>query len=267
MSGKPKTGSQRRTLLIVSLIVVIVVLVSSIVYLSLDNGVVVNNEMELRDAVNVAVENQVIKLGNDITLTESLDISANKEITLTSKRSTEFFKLIGADGKNTITVNSNGLLRLDGIIVTHEGNGSGSGIFVEPDGTLIMIDGEITGNNGWRGSLGNAGGAGGGVYNCGVFTMFGGVISGNTATIGGGVLIVPGGVFGMEGGVVSDNKADYGGGVCIDGTFNMYGGTITNNVATYHGGGVYNGHPGTFNKFDGEIFNNTAYIGDDVHNS
>jgi len=268
---------------------VVVVLVSSLfVYLSLDKGVVVS-EVELREAVNNAVGPQVIKLDKDIVLTETLVIPANKEITLTSNSDTEFFKLIGADGENTITVNGDGLLWIDGVIVTHEGSGSGSGVFVEPDGTFIMVDGEIIGNNGWRGVTGSGGG-GGGVYNCGVFTMLGGVISGNTAAIGGGVLIIPCGVFELKGGVVTNNVADYGGGVDADGTFNMSGGMITNNVATYYGGGVYvngffsissgeityntavregggvySGHFGTFNRFGGEISGNVANVGDDVH--
>jgi len=282
-------GSRRRSLLIVSLIVVVVLVSSLFVYLSLDKGVVVS-EVELREAVNNAVGHQVIKLGTDIVLTETLVIPTNKEITLTSNSDIEFFKLIGADGENAITVNGDGLLWLDGVIVTHEGSGSGSGVFVEPDGTFIMVDGEIIGNNGWRGATGSGGGGGGGVYNCGVFTMLGGVISGNTAAIGGGVLIVPGGVFELKGGVVTNNVADYGGGVDTDGTFNMSGGMITNNVATYYGGGVYvngffrissgeityntaaregggvySGQFGTFNRFGGEISGNAANVGDDVH--
>jgi hypothetical protein len=294
MSVKSKSGARNRTLLVVFLIGIVIVLVSSLfVYRSLetnDGSIRVKTAAELRDAINNASGSPVIKLNNDIVLTESLVIPANKNIILASESTTKFFKLIGVDGKNTITVNSDGVLRLDGVIVTHEGSGSGSGVFVEPDGTFIMIDGEIIGNNGWRGATGAGGGGGGGVYNCGVFTMFGGAISGNTAAIGGGVFITPGGFFEMKGGVVSDNVADYGGGVDADGTFNMSGGVVTNNVATYYGGGVYaNGffrisdgnitdntatregggvyssQFGTFNRFGGEISGNTAAVGNDVH--
>ncbi len=58
---------------------------------------IVSNEMELRNAVNTAVEPTVIALDNDITLTKQLVIPVSKDITLTSTSTSEFFKLIGVD--------------------------------------------------------------------------------------------------------------------------------------------------------------------------
>ena len=86
--------------------------------------------MELRNAVNNAVGPTVIALDNDITLTEQLVIPANKDITLTSNKESELYKLIGTSydeygvivggsSVSTITVDSNGALKLDGISVTH----------------------------------------------------------------------------------------------------------------------------------------------------
>ena len=56
---------------------------------------------------------------------------------------------------------------------------------------------------------------------------------------GSGVEVEGGGTFNMYGGTITGNKASHGGGVYVyGGTFNMHGGTITKNTAN-HGGGVY----------------------------
>ena len=82
------------------------------------------------------------------------------------------------------------------------------------------------------------------------FTMKGGEISGNSATLassyslGGGVYvngtINDGTMFTMKGGEISGNSADdYGGGVhIVGGTFTMSGGEISGNTAALQGGGV-----------------------------
>jgi hypothetical protein len=107
---------------------------------------IVSNETELRNAVDTATGSTVIALGKDIALTEStLTIPANKNITLTSSLASGFYKLIGADGKSTFIVEGGGMLRLDGIIVTHESGKAGSGVTVDSDGTLILYSGEISG--------------------------------------------------------------------------------------------------------------------------
>ena len=96
-----------------------------------------------------------------------------------------------------------------------------------------------------------------------VFNMYGGTISGNSATgNGGAVLIRNSNTFNMYAGTISENAAGSrtaaagtasggteknGGGVYVQkGTFNMYGGTIRNNTALDRGAGVCVAD-GTFN--------------------
>jgi hypothetical protein len=127
------------------------------------------------------------------------------------------------------------------------------------------------------------GGVGGGVCNTGIFRMFNGEISGNTAAtysgagpnrggiVGGGGGVFNSGTFDMYGGKISNNKADMdgeslsGGGVCNAGQFTMSGGEISSNEA-YIGGGVCNIRGGTFNKSaNGVVSGNKAFNGDDVY--
>jgi hypothetical protein len=123
-----------------------------------------------------------------------------------------------------------------------DNHGDGGGVRVV-GGTFTMSGGAISGNSA---SLG------GGVYvsstyggsGYGTFMMSGGTISGNTASgssyngLGGGVC-VSNSTFTMSGGTISGNTANSGGGVCVVGnTFTMSGGNISGNTASY-GGGVY----------------------------
>ena len=261
------------------------------------SDIVISNETELRNAINSTVGPVVIALGNDITLTGPLIITANKDITLVSNNTSEFFKLIGANNQNTITVES-GVLRLDGITVTHPRGAGGIGVHVSSGGTLIMSGGAISDNMSGSGSVLNRGtfsmfggvisnNSGSGVYNDnGNFSMYGGVISGNSANLGGGVFIDYGnfllaggeissnnvigggvyvgrGVFNMTGGVISNHMST---GVYNYGNFSMFGGMISNNSAVY-GGGVYNGgYNGNFSMFGGTISSNKAEVGGGLYN-
>ena len=146
--------------------------------------------------------------------------------------------------------------------VTHS-NATGSGVEVKK-GTFTMYGGEISGNSASNG---------GGVYVCGgsTFDLYGGKISGNTVTNdGGGVCVATNGKFNMHGGKIeiSGNTADtYGGGVYVatTGEFNMRGGTIGGaaadkaNKANY-GGGVYVDGGGTFNMSGGTFTMNGGEI-------
>ena len=100
--------------------------------------------------------------------------------------------------------------------ITHAEDGKG-GCGIENLGTLILWNGNITGNGL---SIKNNGDPGGGVINSGTFTMNGGSITGNTA----------------QG---TDGSWRNGGGVHNKGTFTMNAGTISGNKCSY-GGGVYN---------------------------
>jgi len=238
---------------------------------SLENAVHVKNETELKNAINNVSDNKstTIVIDNDIALTESLKILANKNITLTSNKASGFYKLIGADGSSTITVESNGVLKLDGVIVTHPKGTTGRGVMVDVGGTFIMYNGEVSGNSApmvYVVGMGESTSTGGGVCNWGVFEMYGGKVSNNHAYGGsGGGVYVRRGIFTMFGGEISGNTADGGGGVCSGGTFTMSGGTINNNLAS-RGGGVYNSMS-SFTISGGTITDNVAsYFGGGVFN-
>ena len=100
----------------------------------------------------------------------------------------------------------------------------------------------------------------------GTFDMYGGSITGNSSSNGGGgVYVSGGGTFNMNGGSIDNNNATsrehgQGGGVYMkNGTFNMYDGSISGNTATSYGGGVYVEH-GKFNMEGGSIDNNYSEI-------
>ena len=114
--------------------------------------------------------------------------------------------------------------------------------------------GKITHETGKKGS---------GVYNKGTFTMYGGNITGNTATSEGGGVSMFTSTFTMYGGSITGNTATSGGGVSIWGTFTMSGGSITGNTATSEGGGV-SMFASTFTMSGGSITGNTATSGGGV---
>lgn len=205
-------------------------------------------QTELKEAVNNAIEPTVITINGDIQLTEPLTIPTQKDITLTSSNNKKgFYKLIGANETNTIFVEKGGVLRLEGIIVTHKNGEVGRGVEVYFGGTLIMTDGVICNNIDGFATY-NTGSHdvslpqnGGGVRNSGSFIMYGGEISGNTAE--------------GSGGGVYNNGYD----------FSMYGGKISNNTAYDHGGGVYN-YNGEVSLYDGVISGNNAKAGGGIYN-
>lgn len=139
--------------------------------------------------------------------------------------------------EDTITISQNRTFTLcdcngsgeDKGIITHADGKKGSGVKVGVYSSFIMYGGSITGNT--------ASNDGGGV-NAGAkessFIMYGGSITGNAATNNGG---------GVNVGATS--------------TFTMCGGSITQNSATASGGGVYVG--GTMNvNGDAQITDNTV---------
>ena len=248
---------------------------------------IVSNELELKTAIDNAVKPIVIALDKDIKLAATLVISASKDITLTSTDGKDFFKLIGVDGDafsvenngklyvdvgNTIVVESGGVLKLDGIIVTHESGQTGRGVKVNGGGTLIMYNGEISGNsaNLFLPAVGTYCSTGGGVCNDGVFELHSGKISDNCARDGFGGGVTNYGNFVMSGGEITNNRASLqGGGVhnIGNGNFVMSGGEISNNTVSAaqssYGGGVFNS--GVFTMPGGKISNNKATNGGGVY--
>ena len=166
------------------------------------------------------------------------------------------------DGANTIKLANGGSFTLSDCKgtgrITHADGLTGTGVYLDPDGTFTMYDGSISGNS--------AAEKGGGVYMTrSTFRMLGGSVSGNTAKYGGGVYVYSG-VFTLSGGTVSGNSSDEdGAGVYTVGTFNMTGGSVSGNFttdaavtgyATKRGGGVYAAD--VFNMSGGTISGNTA---------
>ena len=134
-------------------------------------------------------------------------------------------------------------------------------------GTLIMNDrSKITGNSNPSSIFWDNEGGGVNVNNDGVFIMYGGIIYGNNAWIGGGVIVE--GTFIMRSGKIYNNAIiDFGfsgGGVLVDrGTFTMYGGIISGNTGDDMAagvGGVYV-DGGTFTMRGGEIYGNIGGAG------
>jgi len=157
----------------------------------------------------------------------------------------------GIGGRRTIIRVGNGaIFNLDGAnrsltlgnditLAGHSGNNAPL-VWVQNGASLTMKDGaRITGNT----ASGNSQAGGVHVNGAGsVFTMKGGVISGNAVTAiisGGGVRVGNGASFRMYGGYIEDNEARattgaIGGGVFINeaaSTFYMLGGTVRNNRA------------------------------------
>jgi hypothetical protein len=304
-----KLTNTRKNLLFISLLFVLLIsclsscalLVQGAESFSEESTIVhVNNESSLRNAVSNAANGVpvIIVFDEHITLglreSTPLAIPSGADVTLTSNSelldsNTNFFNLYGFHNTNTITVNSGGILKLDGIIVTHIPGTNGNGVNVNPDGMLILSGGVISGNTGGVGVYNYGGsfvmeggvisgntadifaGGGGGVYNRGLstysggvyintgsFVMEGGVISGNTGGVGvynyGGSFVMEGGVIsGNGGGVYNGNSIAPNNDVC---SFVMNGGVISDNTATNYGGGVCNW--GSFVMEGGVISGNTV---------
>lgn len=166
------------------------------------------------------------------------------------------------DGANTIKLANGGSFTLSDCKgtgrITHADGLTGTGVYLDPDGTFTMYGGSISGNS--------AAEKGGGVYMTrSTFRMLGGSVSGNKAKYGGGVYVYSG-AFTLSGGTVSGNSSDEdGAGVYTAGTFNMTGGSVSGNFttdaavtgyATKRGGGVYAAD--VFNMSGGTISDNTA---------
>jgi hypothetical protein len=236
-TSKPKThnNTQKNRLPIAVVLLTVVLISSSLITVgisfitnptpSTDGNIVhVTNEKELTNTINKAKNPTTIKLNNDITLTNTLNIPNKKTITLTSNTTTEeYFKLTGAKDQTTININNKGVLHLADITVTHEKDTDGLGINVTKGGKLYMTSGKISGNNG-----------------------------------DGGVAVYTGGFFEMTGGTIADNSGwRFGGGVWVDGSFNMTGNAIiANNTAGRNGWGVFVAYNGVFNMAGNSMITN-----------
>ena len=189
-----------------------------------------NTESELREFINETSNFISIKLNNDITLENTLNITKTVLIDLNG------YSLKLQDEKNGSVIS-----------VTN------GGVFTLEDSS-VKESGKITNGNAIEG---------GGVYvsETSTFTMNGGTITNCKARNGGGVYVygdVPSkkyGLFKMTKGTISncktneENEEHYGGGVCNFGNFIMEGGLITDCEVT-RPKGCYDIHfaAGVFNR-------------------
>ena len=196
----------------------------------------------------------------DVTLTKTWTFGSSTTVALDLNGRTVSINT----GKNTIESCGNVTLTdcRGGGKITH-GFQKGLGVHVY-GGTFDMYGGSITGNSSSSG--------GGGVWiQSGTFNLYDGSISGNETDRGGGVGM-EGGKFNMTGGDISNNKAPLNGGVFVNGgEFNMSGkasisGNEATNSAGYNsrGGGV-RVDKGTFHMSGGSITGNDGGDGGGVY--
>ncbi|MDR2447638.1 MAG: cadherin-like beta sandwich domain-containing protein, partial [Treponema sp.] len=171
---------------------------------------------------------------------------------------------INAASERALTIKSGtkAILGDDLTLVRNENTAAnnGGGVFVESGGDFTMNGGSVSRNSA---SLG------GGVFveSNSAFTMNGGSVSENSTINGdgGGVFVESGGAFTMNGGSVSGNSAadGSGGGVFVNGgAFTMNGGSVSGNSATYNGGGVFVESDGAFTMTGGSVSGNSSTNGD-----
>jgi hypothetical protein len=140
--------------------------------------------------------------------------------------------------------------------------GGGGGIFFEGGSTLTVSGCTLTGNSAT---------IGGGIFSGGSLTVSGCTLSGNTATsatYGGGGIYSAGSAATVEGCILSGNSAFKGGGISSDvGPLTVSGCTLSGNSATTAGAGVYNAGTATVQN-SSIITGNTAPVGfgADVYN-
>ena len=199
-----------------------------------------------------------------IEITQEVEIrAASQAITLSvpnAADNTGRHFIVGAGGNLAI---GNGII-IDGYrLTTNNTANNGGGIHVGSGGNLTLRSGATIQN--CKAIFG------GGVYvDGGRFWLQGGTITGNRATVGGGVAVngvtVSGGTFDMSAGTITGNVAGDGGGVALAemGILNMSGGTVTGNTGNNSSGGVYL-YSGTLNMSGGTVTGNNAGFAPGIH--
>ena len=236
----------------------------------------------------------VITAGVSGTLKYALSVASGAEVTLFDVNIRDCYSKYGTVYTGAGSATSHATINFVSGQVTNNTFDQASGSFnIAAYNVLNMWDGaKITNNTPTHATRGTGGvyisGSGTVTGSGGIFNMYGGEISGNTAIGGGGVALYRHGTFNMYGGNISGNSAQNGGGVYLYRlstvnypTFNMHGGTIggttvtfpvnqetsleepalsftTGNHATTSGGGVYLEANCIFNMIGGEIIGNAA---------
>lgn len=177
-----------------------------------------------------------VKLANDITISSSLNISG----TVTLDLNDHVLKMTGSGS----VIQVNGTLTL----TDSAENKTAKYFSKDANGLWTLTDG-ITEN-----------------------TVSGGVITGGSTGIGGGVMIRTGGTLAMTGGNIAGCRVNgQGGGVYVSGggTFTMNGGTIAGCVADMMGaqgggifnGGIFNGKVQNYDRISGGVFKSDVING------
>ncbi len=113
-----------------------------------------------------------------------------------------------ANGKNRFAeINKGSLNVYNGVIITGGSAARGGGIDCKTGSALNMYGGIITGNTATNSDNTNLGGGGVSIVGYGTVNMYGGAITGNTSSgsYGGGVSVMENGTFNMSGGTISGN--------------------------------------------------------------
>ena len=193
----------------------------------------VSSEDELTAAI---AKGGTVKLANDITISSSLNISG----TVTLDLNDHVLKMTGSGS----VIQVNGTLTL----TDSAENKTAKYFSKDANGLWTLTDG-ITEN-----------------------TVSGGVITGGSTGIGGGVMIRTGGTLAMTGGNIAGCRVNgQGGGVYVSGggTFTMNGGTIAGCVADMMGaqgggifnGGIFNGKVQNYDRISGGVFKSDVING------
>jgi len=197
-----------------------------------------------------------IRLGASFTHNQLITIPTGANITLTSDSTVRTLTRGVATGH---FIRTNGSLALDNITIDGANAvTAGTLVFVPGGGTLVMYDGAAVQNDN-----ASASGSMSGVWVDvgGMFTMYGGTISGNTVTgTSSATGVSVGGTFVMYGGTISGNTAAAGISVSAvsvggTGTFTMHGGTIIGNNAFGNSSSVRIALSGTFNLGGNAVIN------------
>ena len=219
-------------------------------------------------------------LTQDITLGSAVTMEANQQIHLCLNGKT----VTAASDKRHFALATGTIMNITDCSETAGGftggsNHYGGSVSVTAGSTLNLFNGKFYGNQapdneGGAIYLQGGNGSGGLVKPGGIFNMYGGEITGNTAKAGAGVRAVgwsEGGQVGSQmnlyGGSIHENTATaYGGGVAITtgATMNVYGGTIGENTAESVGGGIYMDNDSLLHMQGGTITGNRAEKGGGV---
>ena len=272
-SGTIRPTKRKRVFFAAAVLLIVCVLavgsVSAVSYVSDYN--------KLADAISSASAEETIYIEDNITVPGDRSLSISTNITLSP-----FIKNVSISRGVAATTNQNGMFTIqEGGSLTIQGSDWGTSsytltldgkkddypnngqtlVWINKGGSFTLKKGGILTNNSVTGTGGDGNSkSGGAVYvNAGTFTMEGGEISNNTASLwGGGVYVGPSSTFEMILGDISDNKAPNGGGVGISSsTFTMRGGRISGNEAIDKGGGVYINSYSTFTLKWGNIADNS----------